>query len=174
MSKESAKIRVFVADDAPATRRVIQLGVESEGGSARSCAAPQATAEPPQTERVFVEGDDAMVLDLESFKHLLGGDMEIVCSILGEFIECAEICYAEAYTAFQQADYDVARARFHKLAGSCAAVFASQLHLYALNSERLLVDAVYGEQRWSPLFAAIDSCLPRLRAEIKQITTSGS
>ena len=139
-----------------------------------SCAAPQATAEPPQAERVFVEGDDAMVLDLESFKHLLGGDMEIVCSILDEFIECAEICYAEACTAFQQADYDVARARFHKLAGSCAAVFASQLHLYALNSERLLVDAVYSEQRWSPLFAAIDSCLPCLRAEIKQITTSGS
>ena len=56
----------------------------------------QVAGEQPQSERVFVEGDDAMVLDVDSFKELLGGDMGIVSSILDEFIDCAELYYSDA------------------------------------------------------------------------------
>ena len=130
----------------------------------------QETVEGPQAERVFVEGDDAMVLDVESFKELLGGDMEIVSSILDEFIDSAELYYAEAKAALEVGDYDVARSRFHKLAGSSASVFASQLRVYCLSGERLMVDAIYDEASLSPLLAAIESGLPKLRAEIERIS----
>ena len=122
-----------------------------------------------QSERVFVEGDDAMVLDVESFKELLGGDMGIVSSILDEFIDCAELYYSEAKAALEQGDYGVARSRFHKLAGSSASVFASQLRIYCLSGERLMVDAVSDESILSPLLAAIESVLPKLRVEIEHI-----
>ena len=135
-----------------------------------SSAVAQATGEQPQSERVFVEGEDAMVLDIDSFKDLLGGDMGIVSSILDEFIDCAELYYSEAKAAIGQGDYDVARSRFHKLAGSSASVFASQLRIYCLSGERLMVDAIYDEASLSPLLAAIESVLPKLRAEIEQIS----
>ena len=129
----------------------------------------QVAGEQPQSERVFVEGDDAMVLDVDSFKELLGGDMGIVSSILDEFIDCAELYYSEAKAAIEQGDYDVARSRFLKLAGSSASVFASQLRIYCLSGERLMVDAVSDESILSPLLAAIESVLPKLRVEIEHI-----
>jgi HPt (histidine-containing phosphotransfer) domain-containing protein len=130
---------------------------------------PLAAGEQSQSERLFVEGDDAMVLDVESFKGLLGGDMDIVCSILDEFIECAELYYTEARAALEVGDYEVARSRFHKLAGSSASVFASQLRIYSLSGQQLMVDKVYDEATLSPLLAAIESGLPKLRAEIEHI-----
>ncbi len=129
----------------------------------------QVAGEQSQSEPLFVEGDDAMVLDVDSFKKLLGGDMGIVSSILDEFIDCAELHYSEAKAALEQGDYDVARSLFHKLAGSSASVFASQLRTYALAGERLMVEAVYDEASLSPLLAAIESVLPKLRVEIEQI-----
>jgi CheY-like chemotaxis protein len=146
-------------------------GEESKplGEEVDSCAVTQATVEAPQAERSFVEGDDVMVLDVDSFQELLGGDMEIACSILDEFIECAELYYAEAKAALEVGDYEVARSRFHKLAGSCASVFASQLRIYSLRGEKLMVDKVYDEATLMPLLAAIESGLPKLRAEIEHI-----
>jgi HPt (histidine-containing phosphotransfer) domain-containing protein len=120
--------------------------------------------------RVFVEGDDAVVLDLGGFKELLGGDMEIVRSILDEYIESAELQYAEAKAAFEQGDYAVARSRFHKLAGASASVYANQLGIYARRGERLMSEGIRDEAEVSPLFAAIESGLPKLRAEIERGT----
>jgi two-component system sensor histidine kinase/response regulator len=144
------------------------------GGPGESVAtaveAVESTRAAAEGAREFVEGDDAIILELDRFKELLGGDMEIVGSILGEFIDCAEVYYAEAKAAFEKGDYAVTRSRFHKLAGSCASVFASQLRLYALRGEQLMIDEVYDVATVATLFAAIESGLPKLRVEIEQVT----
>jgi two-component system sensor histidine kinase/response regulator len=121
------------------------------------------------SDQFFEEGHDAGVLELESFKELVGGDMEIVVSILGEFIDSADTCYQDGVAALSTDDSDTARSRFHRLAGSCASVCAQQLRSYALSCERALIDGVSEPEFFSARFTACDTALKKLRIRIETI-----
>ena len=140
---------------------------------ASSAAAPQASEAAPEAAlpRQLL---DAEVLDLASFQQLLDGDMDIVVSILNEFIDSAEQGFDEGRAAFEAGDHATARARFHKLAGSCASVYALQLRGFALHSERLLIEDVTDQATFAPLLKAMAAALPLLRAEIEAVNAQQS
>ena len=121
------------------------------------------------SDQFFEDGHDAEVLELESFKELVGGEMEVVVSILGQFIDSADTCYQEGADALSTGDSEMARSRFHRLAGSCASVCAQQLRSYALSCERALIDGVSEPEFFSARFTACDAALKELRVRIETI-----
>jgi PAS domain S-box-containing protein len=128
------------------------------------------TAQVNTSERFFEEGLVAVVLDIDDFKELIGGDLSFVVSILDVFVDTAKVDLSEAKAALQISDYDAARSRFHKLAGSCASICAWQLRSFALSCERYLIDAEECVvEEIQPQLIAIDTAFPRLIAEIKNV-----
>lgn len=90
-------------------------------------------------DELFLSAMDEPLLNLDSFYELIGQDREIASSLLGQFVEYAKGYAREGRLALEADDIETARSRFHKLAGSAAAVLAMRVRCYYLSFERSLM-----------------------------------
>lgn len=105
-------------------------------------------------DELFDKAAHEEVLNIEEFYDLLGGEQLTAHKILRQFVEYARESAQEGVEALGQHDLEIARSRFHKLAGSAATICAPQVRAYFLSFERSLMEET----------PDVASCLVRIKA----------
>ena len=80
------------------------------------------------------------IVNIEEFKKYTGGDIDFCLSLLGIFLKDIEEEWSATLDALEQEDYKKVQAQMHRLGGSCAAVFATELAESFYVAEKAIID----------------------------------